>query len=77
MAAGRRYRVTHRTEYRYSAVVTNSYGRGHLTPRDTARQRCLAFDPVKRPARVSEVQGTLDHLADELVKKPEDRLETM
>ena len=44
VAAGRRYRVTHRTEYRYSAVVTNSYGRGHLTPRDTARQRCLAFE---------------------------------
>lgn len=40
----RGYRVTHRTEYSYSAVVTNSYGRGHLTPRDTDRQRCLAFD---------------------------------
>jgi transglutaminase-like putative cysteine protease len=35
------YRVTHRTEYSYSDVVTSSYGRGHLTPRDTARQRCL------------------------------------
>lgn len=40
----RRYRVTHRTEYGYSGVVTNSYGRGHLTPRDTDRQRCLSFD---------------------------------
>ena len=40
----RRYRVIHRTEYRYSDVVTSSYGRGHLTPRDGARQRCLAFD---------------------------------
>lgn len=39
----RRYRVTHRTEYRYSDVVTNSYGRAHLTPRDTGRQRCLSF----------------------------------
>ena len=43
------YRVTHRTEYNYSDVVTSSYGRGHLTPRDTARQRCLtntlAIDP--------------------------------
>lgn len=40
----RLYRVSHRTEYRYSDVVTNSYGRGHLTPRDSARQRCLSFD---------------------------------
>lgn len=40
----RLYRVSHRTEYRYSDVVTNSYGRGHLTPRDSARQRCLTFD---------------------------------
>ena len=43
------YRITHRTEYRYSDVVTSSYGRGHLTPRDTARQRCvtnaLVIDP--------------------------------
>ncbi|MCW1958611.1 MAG: transglutaminase family protein [Mycobacterium sp.] len=39
----RRYRVIHRTEYRYSDVVTNSYGRAHLTPRDGTRQRCLDF----------------------------------
>ena len=38
---GRVYRVTHRTEYSYSDVVTSSYGRGHLTPRETPRQRCL------------------------------------
>ena len=37
----RGYHVTHRTEYRYSDVVTSSYGRGFLTPRDFARQRCL------------------------------------
>lgn len=40
----RRYRISHRTEYRYSDVVTSSYGRGHLTPRDSARQRCVTFD---------------------------------
>lgn len=40
----RRYRVRHRTEYQYSAAVTSSYGRGHLTPRDTDMQRCLSFD---------------------------------
>ena len=43
-ALTRRYRVSHRTEYRYSDVVTSSYGRGHLTPRDSARQRCIVFD---------------------------------
>jgi transglutaminase-like putative cysteine protease len=45
----RSYRISHRTEYSYSDVVTNSYGRGHLTPRDTARQRCLSFDLVIEP----------------------------
>jgi transglutaminase-like putative cysteine protease len=38
----RRFRVTHRTEYRYSDIVTSSYGRGFLTPRDLQRQRCVA-----------------------------------
>ena len=40
----RRYRIVHRTKYRYSDVVTNSYGRGFLTPRDLARQRCLRHE---------------------------------
>jgi transglutaminase-like putative cysteine protease len=40
---GRRYRVVHRTEYQYSDVVTSSYGRAHLTPRDGTRQRCASF----------------------------------
>jgi transglutaminase-like putative cysteine protease len=30
--------------YRYSDVVTSSYGRGFLTPRDTSRQRCLSHE---------------------------------
>ena len=42
-ALTRRYRVSHRTDYRYSDVVTSSYGRGYLTPRDSARQRCIDF----------------------------------
>lgn len=42
-APSRRYRVVHRTEYRYSDVVTSSYGRAHLTPRDGTRQRCRSF----------------------------------
>jgi serine/threonine protein kinase len=39
--------------------------------------RCLEYDAHKRPERMSEVQNALDHLTDELVKKPEDRLEAM
>jgi len=39
--------------------------------------RCLSFDANRRPERMSEVQNTLDHLVDELVKSPEDSLEAM
>ena len=39
--------------------------------------RCLSYEAVKRPERMSEVQGALDHLVEELVKKPEDRLEAL
>lgn len=46
----RRHRVTHRTEYRYSDVVTSSYGRGFLTPRDSLRQRCVAHQLIIEPA---------------------------
>jgi transglutaminase-like putative cysteine protease len=40
----RLYQVSHQTVYRYSDVVTSSYGRGFLTPRDSTRQRCLSYD---------------------------------
>lgn len=54
----RRHRVTHRTEYRYSDVVTSSYGRGFLTPRDSLRQRCVAhrliIDPAPADSSTSE-----------------------
>ena len=43
------YQVTHRTVYRYSDVVTSSYGRGFLTPRDLPRQRCLSHELVIEP----------------------------
>ena len=33
-ASSRCYQITHRTVYRYSDVVTSSYGRGFLIPRD-------------------------------------------
>jgi serine/threonine protein kinase len=36
---------------------------------------CLEPNAHKRPERVSEIQGALDHLADQLVRSPEDRLE--
>jgi serine/threonine-protein kinase len=39
--------------------------------------RCLAYDAKQRPERMSEVQGALDHLVDELVRAPEDRLEAL
>lgn len=43
------YNVTHRTTYTYDDVVTSSYGRGFLVPRETPRQRCrthsLTVDP--------------------------------
>jgi transglutaminase-like putative cysteine protease len=45
----RRYRVVHRTEYGYSDVVTSSYGRGFLTPRDTVRQRRIEHELVIDP----------------------------
>ncbi len=48
--AAKRYRVTHRTEYRYSNIVTSSYGRGFLTPRDSLRQRCVAHRLTIDPA---------------------------
>jgi serine/threonine protein kinase len=37
--------------------------------------RCLAYHSQQRPERASEIQGKLDHLAEELVTAPADRLE--
>jgi transglutaminase-like putative cysteine protease len=60
-----RFRVTHRTEYRYSDVVTSSYGRGFLTPRDSLRQRCIAhrltIDPP--PADSSTGRDSYDNIS--------------
>jgi serine/threonine protein kinase len=39
--------------------------------------RCLSYKAPLRPERASEVQGTLDHLAERLVVSDEDRLEMM
>jgi transglutaminase-like putative cysteine protease len=65
MRLTRRYLITHRTEYRYSDVVTSSYGRGFLTPRETAHQRCLshelAIDP--EPADRSTSRDTYGNIS--------------
>lgn len=45
----RSYEITHRTTYHYSDDVTSSYGRGFLTPRDLARQRCLSHELAIEP----------------------------
>jgi serine/threonine protein kinase len=39
--------------------------------------RCLSYEAIRRPERMSEVQGLLDHLCDELVQGPEDRLDAL
>jgi len=48
-AQSRCYQISHGTVYRYSDVVTSSYGRGFLTPRDSARQRCLSHELIIEP----------------------------
>ncbi len=47
--SSRGYEITHRTTYRYSDVVTSSYGRGFLVPRSSSRQRCLAHELIIDP----------------------------
>ncbi|OZG28573.1 hypothetical protein BH683_013695 [Williamsia sp. 1138] len=42
--ATRRYRVTHRTRYDYDNVVSSSYGRAYLQPRDLPGQRVLTSE---------------------------------
>lgn len=39
--------------------------------------RCLAFQPEERPDRVTDVQSALDAMVEELVRRPEDRLEAL
>lgn len=48
-SSSRCYEVAHSTVYQYSDVVTSSYGRGFLTPRDSSRQRCLFHELVIEP----------------------------
>jgi transglutaminase-like putative cysteine protease len=48
-ASTRCYQISHSTVYRYSDVVTSSYGRGFLIPRDSSRQRCLSHELLIEP----------------------------
>ena len=45
-----RYRVTHRTSYRYEHVVTASYGLLHVLPRTLPQQTCESSELVIEPA---------------------------
>ena len=45
----RRYRIEHRTAYRYSDEVSTSFGRGYLRPRDMPGQRCLEHRLIVEP----------------------------
>ncbi|QIS08243.1 transglutaminase family protein [Nocardia arthritidis] len=48
--AARRYRVEHRTTYRYSDEVSSSYGRAYLTPREFPGQRLISHEIEIEPA---------------------------
>jgi transglutaminase-like putative cysteine protease len=45
-----RYRIEHRTHYRYSAPVSRCRNEAHLRPRDTERQTCVEHDLAVDPA---------------------------
>lgn len=45
----RRYRVMHRTSYTYDDVVSSSYGRCYLTPRELPHQRVLSAGVTIEP----------------------------
>jgi len=48
-----RYRIVHRTRYRYSAPVARCRNEAHLRPRDTGRQECLASEVAVEPIPTS------------------------
>lgn len=45
-----RYRIEHRTDYRYGAPVSRCRNEAHLRPRDTERQTCVSSDLEVVPA---------------------------
>jgi transglutaminase-like putative cysteine protease len=61
-----RYQITHRTEFRYEAVVSSSLGQAHLTPRTLPHQRTLASDLRIDPAP-SEQREHVDYFGNRSV----------
>jgi transglutaminase-like putative cysteine protease len=57
VTTSRRYRIEHRTVYRYSDDVSASYGRGYLHPRDTPDQRCLDHRLLVEPEPSDAADG--------------------
>jgi transglutaminase-like putative cysteine protease len=55
--SSRSYQITHRTVYSYSDVVTSSYGRGFLIPRDSTSQRCLSHELIVDPEAADSSTG--------------------
>ncbi|PXX63228.1 transglutaminase-like putative cysteine protease [Nocardia tenerifensis] len=56
-AVTRRYRVIHRTTYRYSDEVAGSYGRAYLTPREFPGQRLISHELSIDPAPSDRSSG--------------------
>ena len=54
----RRYRIEHRTTYRYSDGVSTSFGRGYLRPRDMPGQQCLQHRLIVEPTPSDVSHGT-------------------
>jgi transglutaminase-like putative cysteine protease len=53
-----RYRIVHRTDYRYSAPVSRARNEAHLRPRDTDRQHCESSELVVEPTPTSWSERT-------------------
>jgi len=73
----RRYRVRHRTEYRYGAPVTNGHTIAHLVPRSAPGQRVDARDVVADPVpdHVAEHRDGFGNVVTILgVEQPHERL---
>jgi len=75
---GRGYRVRHRTTYVYDDVVTGSYGRAYLVPRDVAGQwtRDARIEVSPEPELVQESQDFFGNVSAYVeVHVPHERLE--
>jgi len=73
----RRFRVLHRTTYRYAEPAEESHNEAHLRPRPTLRQRVLSNDIWVDPAPVSHtdfVDGLGNHVSSFVVRGPFEEL---